>query len=240
MMSEMMASIIVAFLGAIATGIVTFFLDRRKERREDKREKEKDKKEIYDNRPELEIIDYKNYICRPGFGIRNEYDINIFMTKIGSVSVDYETVEVHYNKDYFNEEEWCCVVYTFRNIGKTDIQCINPICVYKKDTILCSVSVAQEVLKHGLLSYGVWYDHKIRVGEVFTMKICYHTECIMTGMISSNMIMGIEDCNKRCWIQPLFAPYNKIYDTCRVSKEEYKELLLPDKAIECFKKPWLW
>lgn len=240
MTSELINAIISAIAGAFAGGIVTLILDKRKERREDKKEKQKDKKKIYEDRPELQIIEYKEYISRPGHKLKKECDINVFMTKMEKVSVEEDIVTAYYNKDYFNEEEWCCVIYDFKNVGKTDIRCVSPICTYKKDTMLCNVSNAKMILEHGLLSYSTMFDKKIYANESFTMKICYHKDCIVAGMMSSILVMGIEDCNNRFWKQPLFAPNNKIYESHRVTYEEYKDEYLPDSAIECFKKPWLW
>ena len=129
---------------------------------------------------------------------------------------------------------------TFRNAGKTDIRCVSPVCTYKKDTMLCDVSNAKMILEYGWLSYSTMFDRKIRVGESFTTKICYHKDCIVSGMMSSIMFMCLEDCNNRFWNQPLFAPNNKIYDSYEITYKEYKDEYLPDSAIECFKKPWLW
>lgn len=240
MTSELINAIISVITGAFAGGIVTLFLDKRKERREDKKEKQNEKKKIYEDRPELQITEYKEYLNRPGHKLKRECDINVFMTKMEKVFVEDDIVTAHYNKDFFNEEEWCCVIYDFKNVGKTDIRCVSPICTYKKDTMLCSVTNAQMILEDGLLSYSTLYDRKVRVGESFTMRICYHKDCIVAGMMSSIMVMGIEDCNNRLWEQPLFAPNNKIYETYRITNEEYKADFLLDTAIECFKKPWLW
>ena len=210
MTSELINAIISAVTGAVSGGIVTLLLDKRKEWREEKKEKQNEKKKIYEERPELQISEYKEFLSRPGHKLKKECDINVFMTKIEKVSVEDDIVTAHYNKEFFNEEEWCCVMYEFKNMGKTDIRCVSPICTYKKDTMLCNVSVAQMILEHGMLSYSTMYDRKIRVGESFTMRICYHKECIVAGMISSIMVLGIEDCNNRFWEQPLFAPNNKI------------------------------
>lgn len=114
------------------------------------------------------------------------------------------------------------------------------VCTYKKDTMLCDVSNAKMILEYGWLSYSTMFDRKIRVGESFTTKICYHKDCIVSGMMSSIMFMCLEDCNNRFWNQPLFAPNNKIYDSYEITYKEYKDEYLPDSAIECFKKPWLW
>lgn len=232
--------LIIAIISAVAGGIVTLLLEKRKEHREDKREKQNKKRKIYEERPELQIVEYKEYLSRPGYGLKKECDINVFMTKIEKVSVEDDMVIAHYNKNFFNEDEWCCVIYEFKNAGKTDIRCVSPICTYKKDTMLCSVANSQMILEYGLLSYSTLYDRKIRVGETFTMRVCYHKDCIIAGMISAIMVMGIEDCNNRFWEQPLFAPNNTIYETYRITHKEYKNDFLPDAAIECFKKPWLW
>lgn len=186
------------------------------------------------------LSDYKEYIKCSAYKFKKECDINLFMTKMGKVSVENDIVTAHYNNDYFNEEEWCCVIYEFKNAGKTDIRCVSPVCTYKKDTMLCDVSNAKMILEYGWLSYSTMFDRKIRVGESFTTKICYHKDCIVSGMMSSIMFMCLEDCNNRFWNQPLFAPNNKIYDSYEITYKEYKDEYLPDSAIECFKKPWLW
>lgn len=172
--------------------------------------------------------------------MKKECDINVFITRIENVSVEDRGVIAHYNKEFFNKEEWCCVIYKFQNVGKTDISCISPICTYQKDTMLCDADNAQMILEKGFLDYSTMYDKKIRVGESFTMRICYHKDCIITGLFSSIMVMDIEDTNHRFWEQSLFAPENKIYDTYRITYKDYKDKCLADKAIECFKKQWLW
>lgn len=240
MTNELLVALISAIVGAVVGGIITFLSDKRKERREDKKEKQNKKREIFENRPELKIVEYKDYLSRPGHKLKKKCDINVFITKMDKVSVEDDIVTAHYNKEFFNEEEWCCVIYEFKNVGKTDIRCVSPICTYKKNTMLCDVSNTQMILEHGLLSYSTMYDKKIREGDSFTMRVCYHKNCISAGMISAIMAMGIEDCNNRFWEQPLFAPKNMIYETLGVTRKEYKDDLLPDTAIECFRKPWLW
>lgn len=240
MTGEWTITIITSVISAIIGGVVTLFIERRKERREDKKENEKEKKKIYEERPELKITEYKEYLSRPGHKLKKECDINVFMTKMTNVAVEGDCVTAYYNNDFFNEEEWCCVIYDFKNAGKTDIRCVSPICTYKKDTMLCDVKMNKMVLEHGALSYSTLYDGKVRVGESFTMRICYHKDCISTGMFSAIMVMALEDCNNRYWEQPLFAPNDTIYESYQISRKEFRDEFLPKKAMECFKKPWLW
>ena len=84
------------------------------------------------------------------------------------------------------------------------------------------------------------FDKKIRVGETITVKFCYHKERIINGTLSAIMSIGLEDCNGRHWMQPLFAPTEKIYDSRMVSYKDYISEVRVDAAIECFKNPMLW
>lgn len=56
MTNELMNAIVSAITGAVAGGMVNLLLDKRKENLEDIKEK------IYEDRPELQIIEYKEYI----------------------------------------------------------------------------------------------------------------------------------------------------------------------------------
>jgi len=235
MPDEIITMIISAITSAIISGITTLLLDIRKERRQDKKDQEKEKQKIHEERPELQIIKYEEYMDNP----EQECDINVFMTRIEDVSVD-EDVTAHYNKEFFNEKDWCCVIYAFKNVGRTDIRCVSPICTYQKDMVLCDVSIAQFILKHGILNYSTMYDRKIRVGESFTMKVCFHKEYMVTGMMSAIMVMVLEDSNGKFWEQPLFVPSDKIYETYQITCEEYRNQLTVDKAKECFREPWRW
>ena len=239
-MDEITTAIISSIFGAISGGIVNWILEKRKERREDKKEKEKENKKVYENRPGLDIVEYKDYIERPGYGIKKECDINIFLAKIANVVIDEDIVKAEFYDEHFNQEEWCCVIYTFRNMGKTDIQCINPVCNSKKDTILYDASQVKEFSAYGLINYSVWFEKKLRVGETFTMKVCFHKSCVITGMFSALMSMVLQDDNGRYWSQPIFVPNEKIYNSNRISHKEYRERILANSAIECFRKPWLW
>ena len=58
--------------------------------------------------------------------------------------------------------------------------------------------------------------------------------------LSAIMSIGLEDCNGRHWMQPLFAPTEKIYDSRMVSYKDYISEVRVDAAIECFKNPMLW
>lgn len=239
MNNEIVVAIIGAVSGALSGGIVTLVLDLLREKRKDKKDKLKLRKKIYNNRPEFKIVEYKDYITRKGYGIKQQCDLNVFVACIDNVVVNDDVI-VQFEKKDFNEKEWCSVIYTFENIGKTDISHLYIIGTHQRNAVIYDMKCAKEMSEKGIVNYSQPLDKKIRQGEKFTLKICYHNERIYSGMISAAFCIGIADCNGRYWVQPLFAPHDKLYDSYAISYKDFREEILPDKAIECFKRPWLW
>ncbi len=243
-MDSIQEIVIGAVVGGFITLLTTWILERRKEKREDRKEEKKKREEIVQNRPEMAIVDFKDYIGRPGYGIKQKCDLEVFVAHIDNVTVTDEgkrgMVYAHYREEDFDTKKWCCVIYTFENKGKTDISLLDIICTYKKDTCIFPCRFALQLAREKVLNYRLCHDKKIRVGETITVKFCYHSECILAGMFSANMAIGMEDDNGGRWMQPLFTPQEKVYDSYKVSHKEYRDEVLVDKAEECFKKPQLW
>lgn len=224
--------------------LTELIIEQCKEKRENRIEARKEQKEIFRTRPEMSIIDYKNYIARVGYGIKRKCDIELFVARIENITITgqmkQDVVYAHYRKEDFNLDEWCCVVYTFKNVGKTAASSLDIICNYQKYICIFPCDRAQYWVADNALNYWYCYDKKIRVGETITVKFCYHKDRIITGMISPIISVCMEDDNGRYWTQPLFAPTDKVYDSRLISYKEYREKINTHKAEECFKKPWLW
>lgn len=249
MTDEIIIALISALAGGAITLLTTLVVEKRKEAREDRLAAHKERNEIHQTRPEMDIVEYKDFLSRPGYGIRQKCDIELFVAHIDHVSIKTngkkgrkkrEWVLAHFHPENLNASEWCCVIYVFKNVGKTDISTTDIICHYQKDTCIFSCEYAEKYMTDNVLNYSECHDKKIRSGDTVSLKLCYHKDRIMTGMISANMSIGMQDDNGRYWKQPLFAPTDKVYDSRQVTWQEYRSELLPDLAIECFKKPWLW
>lgn len=244
MNSEILAGIVGAVGGGAITLLVNLIVERRREKHADGIESRKEKKEILQTRPEMAIVDYKDYLMRAGYGIQQKCDVELFVARIENVMTTgtkrQDVVCAHYREEDFNPDEWCCVIYKFENKGKTDISLLDIICNYKKDTCIFLCDAAQSMAANHMLNYSYCYDKKIRIGETITIKFCFHKDRVLAGMLSATMAIGMEDDNNRHWIQPLFVPDEKIYDSEQTSYQEYREQVLADMAEECFKKPWLW
>lgn len=244
MTNEIISAIVGAIVGGLATYITTMAVEKRKERREDMAEVRKARNEAIQNRPEMKIVEYKDYIKRTGYGVKQKCDVEVIIAHIEDVVITGDRknkrVEAQYRMEDFNPEEWCCVIYTLKNVGKTAISAIDIICNYKKDTCVFSCDNCITWAANHLLNYSVCFDKKVRPGETVTIRFCYHKERVITGMMSPIVTIGMEDDNHRYWIQPLFAPTEKVYDSRMISYKDYIVEIRADSAIECFKNPMLW
>lgn len=244
MTNEIIIAIISAVAGGIVTLLTTLALERRKEKRKERLEAKKLQREAFQNRPEMQIVDFKDYIVRTGYGVKQKCDIELLVAHIENVTVEGKKkraiVYAHYKEEHLNPNEWCCVIYTFKNAGKTDISTMNIIWHFQQSSCIFPADEARPWAEGNLLNYSYCYDKKIRVGESVSLKICYHKDAIVPGMFSAPISIGMIDDNGRYWTQPLFAPQDKIYDSRKISPKDYIEQTRTNLAEECFKKPWLW
>lgn len=244
MTDEIIIAIVSAVAGGAVTLLTTLLLDRRKEKREDRLASKKLQREVFQTRPEMQIVDFKDYISRTGYGIKQKCDIELFVAHIEKTTVEDKKKQVivraRYKKEHLNQGEWCCVMYTFKNVGKTDISTMDIIWHFQQSSCIFPADEARQWADGNLLNYSFCYDKKIRAGEGVTMKICYHKDAIILDMFSATISLGMIDDNGRYWTQPLFAPQDKLYDSRAITPKEYTEQTRIDVAKECFRKPWLW
>lgn len=212
-------TIVATIIGALVTGFITWLLNVRKEWKEDLKEKQHEWEKRFENRPEFDIVDYKDYLFRVGYGIKQKCDIELFVAQIEKI--DKTNCVGRFRESDLNSKEWCCVIYTLKNTGKTDIVRLNLISTYKRDTCIFSCANAKKLANMGMLSYLEIFDKKIRVGETVTIKLCYHKDRRVTGAISAMMLIALEDYNKHYWYQSLFIPQNKIEGSHEVEAKEY-------------------
>lgn len=244
MTTEIIIAIISALVGGFITFLFTIASDKRKEKREDRLETKKLQREAFQKRPEMQIIDFKDYISRPGYGIKQKCDIDIFVAHISNTTIDgdkkHQIVNAHYCDDDLKTDDWCCVIYSLKNAGKTAISTLDIVCHFQQTTCIFPSSEVRQYMDGNILNYSYCYDRKIREGDTITLKLCYHKERIIPGIFSAVMSIGMVDDNGKHWTQPLFAPQEKIYDSRLISAKEYYQDKRTDIAEECFKKPWLW
>lgn len=146
------------------TSIISSLHDLGNDKKESSENKHYKQEEIHHSRPKFDITEYKDYLSRTNYGIKKPCDIELFVAHIQSVSVRGKKkdpiVDAYYKSEHFNPEEWCCVIYTHKNAGKTDVSSLDIICNYMKDTCIFPVDRASWYADNHLLNYSECYDKK--------------------------------------------------------------------------------
>ncbi len=171
MTNEIIIAIISAVAGGIVTLLTTLALERHREKREDRLEAKKLQREAFQNRPEMQIVDFKDCVVRTGYGVKQKCDIELFVAHIEKVTLEGKKkraiVYAHYKEEHLNSDEWCCVIYTFKNAGKTDISTMNIIWHFHQSSCIFPADTARPWAERNLLNYSYCYDKKYVSEKVF-------------------------------------------------------------------------
>lgn len=232
---EAIIAVVAAIIGSVVTSLY--------ERRRDKKKSIEEKREVqHKTRPEFTIVDMKDSFSRPGTCITSQHcDLEVFVAPFSGVTIQGDIVSANYDEGLLDKKNWICRQYTFKNIGEAAVYTISIISNYKKDTcIFDKDAFTARMISEGILNYWAMLDKRIGPGESFTLKLCYSKDKIVTGMLSAIMSLAICDDNNVYWEQPFFSPEPKLYESKKIPYKEYRESILADAAIECFKKPYLW
>lgn len=230
MKNEILLATICAFISAIVSGIVsiitTVLVERHKEKRILLKEKREARRDAFFKRPEMEIIEHKNYLSRQGYGISKQCDIELFIASPEQiVNQEEKTVYLKYRQEDFDRSRWCCVIYTLKNVGKTGISALDIISNRIHHVCVIPIHLFSEDRNNPSIDTSFCYDKKIREEGTITLKLCFNSDHIIRNGMSASLSIGMEDTNGCCWLQPLWAPENKVYDSYSVSKKEFLEKL---------------
>lgn len=235
MQSEIITAVIGAVAGALSGGIINYLLELRRDRRNDKKEKMKEIKEIHEKRPELDIVEYKEYQVVDNIEDVASCDIEVFVAMAESFETGVNASAVYSSTD-LEQKNLYIVTYTLKNKGYTDINSMNLIMSSKGRACLFEKAETDYMLPRGFIKYSVCYDKKIRVGDVVTLKLIYNNQRVPVNPISATMVLGLHDDNGRFWEQPFFAPNNKVYESYQVSNAQYHDMLRSDDVYDKLEK----
>lgn len=110
MKNEIIIALISGVVGGAITLLTSLIIEFYKQKRKDKLEARKERKTVFENRPEMSIIDYKDYISRTGYGIKQKCDIELFVAHIENVAISgdkkNDIVNAHYREEDFDKKDW--------------------------------------------------------------------------------------------------------------------------------------
>lgn len=226
-------AIIASLITLTITTIVQILFRKSDRKYNEKQERKKERRLQYLNKAELHI---ENIEC----DFTKEPDISLFMTDFKVTVTDDKEVLFNYNKKVLNKDKYKHMRFYLKNIGNADINQLDICATAQKNTMLCGIDTIKTLVDFKTVSYSYCYDKKILKGEVILIDIAYLENSKICNMFSSELALLFRDSYENLYEQPFFIQQKNLYEPHTISNKDYRIYTLPDTALECFKKPWLW
>lgn len=220
----------------ITLGITTIIqiIFRKNDRKyNEKQENKKERKQQFLNKAELHIEDKK-------WDSKEKPDICLFMTDFKVSINDKKDVEFHYSKDVLKKDKYKHLKFYIKNIGNADINQLDICTTAQKNTMLCDVESIKYIVDSKFVNYSYCYDRKILKNDIILIDIAYLEDSKICNTFSSELALLFRDSYGNLYEQPFFIQQNNLYEPHIITNKDYRLYTLPDTAIECFKKPWMW
>ena len=157
--NSFLATLIGIVVGWILNFISTMYFNKKEEKQRKKEIERQERQKQFENKPELFI---ENTTCK--FNI----DMEIF---IGTFDVKYnegKKYKIVYPKSIKNKDNHDYKDIVIKNIGKSDIDCLDIISTNKRGIILCDYELLDNLVDNESVWYSYCYDKKIRVDVIWT------------------------------------------------------------------------
>ena len=220
----------------ITLGITTIIqvIFRKSDRKYNKKqENKKERKQQFLNKAELHIEDKKQ-------DSKEKPDICLFMTDFKVSINDKKDVEFHYSKDALKKDKYKHLKFYIKNIGNADINQLDICATAQKNTMLCDIESIKYIVDSKFVNYSYCYDRKILKNDIILIDIAYLEDSKICNTFSSELALLFRNSYGNLYEQPFFIQQNNLYEPHFISNKDYRIYTLPDTALECFKKPWMW
>ena len=199
----------------------------------EKQENKKERKQQFLNKAELHIEDKK-------WDSKENPDICLFMTNFTVSINDEQDVEFHYSNDILKKDKYKHLKFYIKNIGNADINQLDICVTAQKNTMLCDIESVKSVVDSNFINYSYCYSRKILKNDIILIDIAYLEDSKICNTFSSELALLFKDSYDNLYEQPFFIQQNNLYEPHPISNKDYRIYILPDTALGCFKKPWLW
>lgn len=229
--NSFLATIIGIILGWILNFISTLYFNKRDEKQKRKELERQEKQKQFENKPELYIEKSNN---------KTNVDIEIFL---GTFEINYDrngNYKIIYPESIKNKSNHAFKDIIIKNIGKSDIDCLDIISTNQRGIILCDYDSLDNLVDTESVWYSYCYDRKIRVDEEIKIRIYFEKGLQPYTLISSTLAFLFEDKNHNYWEQPFFYEKDNVYSPYSISYKDYRRKVTVDNVYNCFEHPWMW
>lgn len=228
-----------SIIGGLIGGLFTYMGVKLTLRHEDQKKREVELKKVQDERPRLELVSFKT---TKDSKTKKEADLNALFLDIKDVKIDKDKrIRFFYNENCLDSSNLVCIEYVLKNTGKTEIDYITLCSNYPKTTSLIELDNKDVYIKENFLNYAVGSNKRfVKSNDTVSIRIYYHKDEMITGMLSATIALYMRDINGRYWEQALFAPTKELENSRLVSFREYKDNCDTEIAIKCFRGEMHW
>ena len=225
---------VVASLITLAITTIIQIIFRKNDRKyNEKQENKKERKQQFLNKAELHIEDKK-------WDSKEKPDICLFMTDFKVLINDKKDVEFHYSQNVLKKDKYKHLKFYIKNIGNADINQLDICATAQKNTMLCDIESIKYIVDSKFVNYSYCYDRKILKNDIILIDIAYLEDSKICNTFSSELALLFRDSYGNLYEQAFFIQQRNLYEPHPVSNKDYRIYTLPDTALECFKKPWMW
>lgn len=217
----------------IITGLVNIIIRKNDRNREDEKEKSKIRREEFNNKAKFHIENKK-------WDSKENPDIKIFLTDFKVNIDDNRNIDFIYREDVLNRRNYKHIQFYLKNVGKSDVEQIDICVTNQKHNMLCDVNSVRYIVKDKFISYNYLYDRTILQNDTILVDIAYLEDSYICNSFSSELALLFRDSYGNLYEQPFFIQERNLYEPFRISNEDYNLYTRVDKALECFKNPWMW
>ena len=229
-----------SILGGLIAGLFTFLGVKRTL----EYNKEKEKKDILikadKEKPRLEVTKYLDFNATRNKKTINN-DCNVLVLSIDGYEEDNGRSRFFYNTEALDINKLVYVEYEFKNTGLTEIE---DVCItgnIPRNMAVLELERKDFYINENILNYEVWSNKRyIKPGDTLKIRVYYIQEHIISGSFSYPLSIWLNDINGRYWRQNFGSPLNDIEKPVYSSRKEFMGHTDVDKAIECFKNPYMW
>lgn len=231
--TTIISSICSGVAGALAGGLFTLLIERKKSKNSFLVERQKELKDEYDKRPRLEIKEYKD--IEEG-DVYTDADLNCILLNFDNPIDNNGNLFFPYDRLALEKDNLCCVEYVFENTGKTEIDDVCLVSTQPHTTSVTKLSSKDFLIENGILSYEAWSDKRfIKPGERISIKIYFLKNKIIVSPVGSIVSIYMQDINGNLWRQELFCPTKEIENSTRASFVDFKTERNINSALDFFK-----
>lgn len=225
-------------LGGLIGGLFTFFGVKLTLSHQDKQKRKEEMKKQYDERPRLELKDFKDF---EHSSFRTKDDCDCLLLNIEKISKSDGKFCFSYDERALDKKNLCSVEYKFVNTGKTEIDGVCLVSNHQQTTCLVELEYTNFLIENKTIFYEAWAKKRfIKPGDYVTIRVSYLKDKIINPPISATIGLYMQDINGNLWHQPLFCPTKETDNSNRANYEDFKRLRDVRLSLECFDKPYLW